>query len=182
MARAGHDESLANWMPLSTWLALALYDLLLPVLHLIIKAPNKPPESTSKIIPKIIGNEAAAKMRAAHAKMKTAIDISSISATGSEGVEDSIVELMELLSGIWLMKIGDTGTKDHPGFKEQARPEWLVKYLSDPKENARYDAWSWTDKSKLMRSFRSLILLCYSYYSSSSSLPYSLVCLFLFLH
>jgi len=56
------------------------------------------------------------------------------------GVDDEIADLMELLSGIWLMKIGITG------FKEEPLPAWLKNYLIDPKENKSYDAWSWADK------------------------------------
>ena len=128
MARAGHEEALAHWMPLSTWLAMALFDLLLP------KIMDKPPTSTSKVYPKIIEVEAASKMEEAASKTAAAIKGDGLNGHESVGVDDSIADLMELLSGIWLMKIGITG------FKEEPLPAWLKSYLIDPKENESYDA------------------------------------------
>ena len=71
MARAGHEEALAHWMPLGTWLAMALFDLLFPVLPMIMVMP---PASTSKIYTKMLGPVAAAKMEEAMMKMKAALD------------------------------------------------------------------------------------------------------------
>jgi hypothetical protein len=129
-------------MPLSTWLA--LFDLLLPLLPQIME---RPPTSTSKVYPKIIGVEAAANMEEAAAKMAAAIKGDGLNGHESVGVDDSIADLMELLSGIWLMQIGATG------FKEEPLPAWLKSYLIDPKENESYDAWSWADKVWSIYSF-----------------------------
>jgi hypothetical protein len=139
MARAGHEETFSHWMPLFTWLSMALFDLLFPVLPRIMEMP---PASTSKIYAKMIGAEAAAKMEGASMKMQAALDSDSLTGHDSEGVDESIAELMELLSGIWLMKIGANG------FKEEPLSAWLKSYLSNPDENTLYGAWSWADKSE----------------------------------
>ena len=131
-------------MPLSTWLAMALFDLLLPLLPQIME---RPPTLTSKVYPKIIGVEAASKMEEAASKMAAAIKGDGLNGHESVGVDDSIADLMELLSGIWLMQIGATG------FKEEPLPAWLKSYLIDPKENESYDAWSWADKVWSIYSF-----------------------------
>ena len=75
-------------------------------------------------------------------KMQAALKSDSLTGHDSEGVDESIAELMELLSGIWLMKIGDNGFP-----KEEPLSAWLKSYLSSPDENSFYDAWSWADKS-----------------------------------
>ena len=129
-------------MPLGTWLAMALFDLLYPVIPRIIDVP---PTSTSNIYAKMIGPEAAAKMEGASMKMQAALKSDSLTGHDSEGVDESIAELMELLSGIWLMKIGDKGFRE---FKEEPLSAWLKSYLSNPDENGLYDAWSWADKSE----------------------------------
>ena len=144
MARAGHEEALAHWMPLGTWLAMALFDLLFPVLPMIMVMP---PASTSKIYTKMLGPVAAAKMEEAMMKMKAALDSDSLTGHASEGVDECIAvqtnqHLIELLAGIWLMKIGDNGFP-----KEEPLSAWLKSYLSSPEENSLYDAWSWADKS-----------------------------------
>ena len=131
-------------MSLSTWLVMALFDLLFTVLPQIM---DRPPTSTSKVYPKIIGAEAASKMEAAAAKLAAAIKDDGLNGHESVGVDDSIADLMELLSGIWLMQIGATG------FKEEPLPAWLKSYLIDPKENESYDAWSWADKVWSIYSF-----------------------------
>ena len=125
-----------------TWLAMALFDLLFPLMPIIIEDPEKRPTSTSRILLKIIGPGPAEKMREAMRKLKAAIEHDSLSGYESDGVGETIAELMELLSGIWLT----TGE-----FKESAESTWLAKYLSEPKENTPYDAWSWADKSESMR-------------------------------
>ena len=139
MARAGHEEALAHWMPLGTWLAMALFDLLFPVLPMIMVMPPAP---TSKIYTKMLGPVAAAKMEEAMMKMKAALDSDSLTGYASEGVDECIADLIELLAGIWLMKIGDNGFP-----KEEPLSAWLKSYLSSPDENSFYDAWSWADKS-----------------------------------
>ena len=139
MARAGHEEALAHWMPLGTWLAMALFELLFPVLPMIMVMP---PASTSKIYTKMLGPVAAAKMEEAMMKMKAALDSDSLTGHASEGVDECIADLIELLAGIWLMKIGDNGFP-----KEEPLSAWLKSYLSSPDENSLYDAWSWADKS-----------------------------------
>lgn len=70
-------------------------------------------------------------------KMKAAIEDDSMTSHESEGVDECIAELLELLSAVWLTK-GE--------LNESAEPAWLAKYLSDSKENGKYDAWSWADK------------------------------------
>jgi hypothetical protein len=79
--------------------------------------------------------------------MASAIKDDGLNGHESVGVDDSIADLMELLSGIWLMQIGATG------FKEEPLPAWLKSYLIDPKENESYDAWSWADKVWSIYSF-----------------------------
>ena len=183
VARAGHQESLSNWwvrrfhdclsedslkpfvslmvrMPLATWLGMALFDLLFPVLRMEDinkkKIMEKPPESTSKILLKMIGDEVGAKMEAAMTKMKHAITTGHYANDdGSEGIVDEIAELMELLSGIWLMKIGEVGCQETPN------AGWLKAYLTIPEENEKYDAWAWKDK----------IFSIYSYYSFKELKP-----------
>ena len=49
---SSQKEALAHWMPLGTWLAMALFDLLFPVLPMIMVMP---PASTSKIYTKMLG-------------------------------------------------------------------------------------------------------------------------------
>jgi hypothetical protein len=146
MARAGHEESLSQWMPLSSWLAMALFDLIFPLLPLIMEVP---PVSQSKIYILLIGEEAAAKMKEATIKIKAAADYDSLTGVNSVGVDENIAELMEFLSGIWLMKPESTGS----GFKEEPLPSWLRSYLSNPDENGLYDAWSWADKIWSVYSF-----------------------------
>ena len=101
-----------------------------------------PPSSVSKIYLLLIGPEAAAKMEATSMMIKAAFHSDSLTGHDSEGVDENIAELMELLSGIWLMKIGDIG------FKEEPLSAWLRRYLSNPDENGLYSAWSWADKSE----------------------------------
>ena len=73
--------------------------------------------------------------------MASAIKDDGLNGHESVGGDDSIADLMELLSGIWLMQIGLL-------FKEEPLPAWLKNYLIDPKENESYDAWTWADKNK----------------------------------
>ena len=54
-----------------------------------------------------------------HGKMAAAIKDDGLNGHQSVGVDDEIADLMELLSGIWFMKIGITG------FKEEPLPAWL---------------------------------------------------------
>lgn len=68
--------------------------------------------------------------------------VDSLTGHASEGVDECIADLIELLAGIWLMKIGDNGFP-----KEEPLSAWLKSYLSSPDENSLYDAWSWADKS-----------------------------------
>ena len=75
-------------------------------------------------------------------KMKAALDSDSLTGHDSEGVDECIADLIELLAGIWLMKIGNSGLKEEP------LSAWLKSYLSNPDENGLYDAWSWADKSE----------------------------------
>jgi hypothetical protein len=46
--------------------------------------------------------------------MAAAIKDDGLKGQQSVGVDDEIADLMELLSGIWLMKIGITGFKEEP--------------------------------------------------------------------
>ena len=151
MARAGHEESFANWMPLDFWLALALYELLFPLLPKIMG--KDAPKSSSKIYPQMIGDKAAKKMKEAMTKMKATITFDSTTAKESEGVDIVIADLVELLAGTWLLPIGSTGTRAEPAFKEKPDSQWLEKYLSNTRDNSAYDAWSWGDKVWAIYSF-----------------------------
>ena len=109
-----------------TWLAMALFHLLFPGLPSIMTGLSTgPPTSTSKIYLKIIGFEAAELMTDASAKMKAAIECGSQNGHKSADADETLANLMQVLSRIWLLKIGDTG------FKEQPNPDWLKSYLSN---------------------------------------------------
>ena len=135
MARGGHGDRLCSWMSLETWLGMFLYDILFGI------GPHDDPDfersSASKLFSKIIGPYAARKLEALRAPLAVAVYASSLEGVDSAGIESKIVDLMEILSGVWLLP---------SGLNESPTHEWLKTYLSRQEEHGMYSSWAMDDK------------------------------------
>lgn len=112
-----------------------LYDLLFSI-----KPADDPGfqiSSSSKLFSKFMGHYAAKKLEAIREPFANAVQTSSLVGHGIAGLESKLADLMEILSGVWLLPTS---------YKEQPTHEWLKVYLSDKHEHGLYEAWDSKDK------------------------------------
>ena len=122
-------------MGLECWLGMFLYDILFSI-----SPPDDPDfsrSSSSTLFSKIAGPYAAKLLESLRTPLAMAVHSSSLESVDAAGLESKIADLLEVLTGVWLLPAS---------LKEEPTCEWLRTYLSCEEEHGSYDAWSKDDK------------------------------------
>ena len=122
MARYGRNESLSNWMSLSTWIGM--------LVDAMIKSTEVPSESA--MFKLILGEEGTTLLEEINEPLSLVVATGGVNHESVEGIEFKVAELLNLSTYVWAKP------KSH---EEGPTRKWLLTYLTVDLPSRAFKAW-----------------------------------------